>query len=75
MILLNKVFQAAGRVIRREDDRGVIVLIDDRFSDPIYKKSIPELWKGMRYCDDAKLLREILDKVWAEVDKENQKDK
>lgn len=35
---MNRVFQAAGRVIRREDDRGVIVLIDDRFDDPIYKK-------------------------------------
>ena len=32
---MNRVFQAAGRVIRREDDRGVIVLIDNRFDDPI----------------------------------------
>ena len=62
---MNKVFQAAGRVIRREDDRGVIVLIDDRFRDPIYKKSIPALWRGMQYCSDAKDLREILDTFWA----------
>ena len=63
---MNKVFQAAGRVIRREDDRGVIVLIDDRFADPIYKKSIPNLWKGMQYVSDAKALKEELDKFWAE---------
>ena len=63
---MNKVFQAAGRVIRREDDRGVIVLIDDRFADPIYKKSIPALWRGMQYCSDAKELRAILDEFWAQ---------
>ena len=63
---MNKVFQAAGRVIRREDDRGVIVLIDDRFADPIYKKSIPALWRGMQYCSDAKELKAILDEFWAQ---------
>ena len=67
---MNKVFQAAGRVIRREDDRGVIVLIDDRFDDPIYKKSIPDLWRGMRYCGDPKELRVILDAFWKKVDEE-----
>ena len=61
---MNRVFQAAGRVIRREDDKGVIVLIDDRFSDPIYKKSIPTLWEGMQYVSDAKDLRAELDKFW-----------
>ncbi len=63
---MNRVFQAAGRVIRREDDRGVIVLIDDRFQDPIYKKSIPSLWEGMKYIGDAKELKARLDKFWAE---------
>ncbi len=61
---MNRVFQAAGRVIRREDDRGVIVLIDDRFDDPLYKKSLPSLWSGVRFIDDAKRLREILDDFW-----------
>ena len=63
---MNRVFQAAGRVIRREDDRGVIVLVDDRFADPIYKKSIPSLWKEMQYISDAKDLRLRLDKFWNE---------
>ncbi len=63
---MNRVFQAAGRVIRREDDKGVIVLIDDRFQDPIYKKSIPNLWEGMQYVADAQDLRAELDNFWAE---------
>ena len=68
---MNKVFQAAGRVIRREDDRGVIVLIDDRFADPIYKKSIPSLWKGLQYVSDAKDLRAELDKFWSQYNAKN----
>lgn len=68
---MNRVFQAAGRVIRREGDRGVIVLIDDRFDDPIYRKSLPKLWSGVKFIGDAKVLREELDKFWQEIDKEN----
>ena len=67
---INKVLQAAGRVIRTEYDRGVIVLIDDRFDDPLYKKVIPRLWSEMQFIGDAKDLRARLDKFWLEVDKE-----
>ncbi len=61
---MNRVFQAAGRVIRREDDRGVIVLIDDRFDDPIYKKSLPALWEGVKFIGDSKTLNEELKSFW-----------
>ena len=63
---MNRVFQAAGRVIRREDDRGVIVLIDDRFDDPIYRKSLPKLWEGVKFIGDAKELKEELTSFWNE---------
>ena len=56
--------QAAGRVIRRENDKGVIVLIDDRFDDPIYKTVIPKLWKDMKFLSTAKELRAELDEFW-----------
>ena len=65
---MNRVLQAAGRVIRTENDRGVIVLIDDRFDDPIYKKTIPKLWKKLKFLPDAKILREKLDDFWKEED-------
>ncbi len=67
---MNRVFQAAGRVIRREEDRGVIVLIDDRFADPIYKKSASDLFRDMKYIPDAKALRDVLDEFWRGVDEE-----
>lgn len=39
-----KAVQSAGRVIRSESDQGVIVLMDDRFLQPSYVKSMPEGW-------------------------------
>ncbi|WP_138437393.1 ATP-dependent DNA helicase [Marinobacter shengliensis] len=41
---LQKVAQAAGRVIRTPDDRGVIWLIDDRFLQPPVKRLLPGWW-------------------------------
>lgn len=41
---MNKVLQAAGRVIRSEEDMGVILLIDDRFTKPEYQVLFPREW-------------------------------
>ena len=41
---LNKVFQAGGRVIRTPEDRGVILLLDDRFLRSEYKNEFPREW-------------------------------
>ena len=72
---MNRVFQAAGRVIRRETDRGVIVLIDDRFDDPLYRKSLPRLWGKVKFLPDPKSLRDELDKFWQTVDEEKTEDR
>jgi DNA excision repair protein ERCC-2 len=39
-----KAVQAAGRVIRSETDRGLIVLMDSRFVLPAYSRSLPRDW-------------------------------
>lgn len=39
-----KVLQAAGRVIRSEEDKGIIVLIDERYSEISYRKLFPQEW-------------------------------
>ncbi len=41
---LNKVFQAAGRVIRTEEDRGIILLIDHRYREERYRRNFPADW-------------------------------
>lgn len=40
---MNKVLQAVGRVIRQESDRGVALLIDDRFTTPATAPCIPTI--------------------------------
>lgn len=42
---LQKVVQAAGRVIRTQDDRGYIHLIDDRFARPDVMALLPAWWQ------------------------------
>lgn len=41
---LQKVVQAAGRVIRTQQDQGVIHLIDDRFARPQVRRLLPRWW-------------------------------
>ena len=41
---MNKVLQAAGRVIRTEEDRGTVLLIDDRFLEQRYRRLFPKHW-------------------------------
>jgi len=42
---MNKVLQAAGRVIRTEEDLGVVALLDERFLQPAYQKMFPREWE------------------------------
>jgi Rad3-related DNA helicase len=42
---IRKVVQAAGRVIRTRDDRGTVVLIDDRFAQPQVRALLPAWWR------------------------------
>ncbi len=42
---MNKVLQAAGRVIRTVDDFGVVALLDERFLSPAYQRLFPREWQ------------------------------
>jgi len=42
---INRVLQAAGRVIRTADDRGVVLLIDKRFTAFRYRSLFPDYWE------------------------------
>ena len=42
---IQKVVQAAGRVIRTREDRGVVYLIDDRFAQPAVRQLLPSWWR------------------------------
>ena len=65
---MNRVLQAAGRVIRTESDRGVVVLIDDRFSEPVYRRLMPNHWRGLKYVGDLPSLSHLLGRFWGRRD-------
>lgn len=47
---MNKVLQAAGRVIRTKEDRGVVLLLDERFLQREYLELFPQEWQGYEKC-------------------------
>nr|MBC8504363.1 ATP-dependent DNA helicase [Chloroflexota bacterium] len=44
----NRVLQATGRVIRTETDRGIIVLLGERFTHARYRRLFPTHWRGFQ---------------------------
>ncbi|WP_337606732.1 helicase C-terminal domain-containing protein [Claveliimonas sp.] len=60
---MNKVQQSAGRVIRTEEDRGIILLLDDRFQEKRYKETFPREWEGYQMCN-IKNVKEKIRKFW-----------
>ena len=61
---MNHVLQAVGRVIRRDEDRGVAVLVDDRYATPKYRALFPKHWEGVQYAGNAQSLAEITRRFW-----------
>ncbi|MBQ9113218.1 MAG: ATP-dependent DNA helicase [Clostridia bacterium] len=61
---MNNVLQAAGRVIRTDSDRGIVVLVDDRYGTPKYRGLFPSHWKNVRYAGNATSLAEIARRFW-----------
>jgi Rad3-related DNA helicase len=62
---MNKVLQAAGRVIRTADDVGAVGLLDERFVTPAYRRLFPLEWDNARETTSAEL-PELLEKFWNE---------
>ena len=65
---INKVLQAAGRVIRTQEDRGIIVLLDERFLQSDYNALYPREWKN-RIVGNVETVDAEICKFW-----ENAKD-
>ncbi|MCR5301928.1 MAG: ATP-dependent DNA helicase [Lachnospiraceae bacterium] len=63
---MNKVLQAAGRVIRTEEDKGVVALLDERFLGRDYLRLFPREWKDYDICrvDD---ISEGLEEFWQDT--------
>ena len=60
----NKVLQAVGRVIRTEQDRGVVLLIDERFALSTYKRLFPKEWQPVRYVANTEAISKTIREFW-----------
>lgn len=62
---MNKVLQAAGRVIRTVEDIGIIALIDDRFLESSYQKMFPREWEHFEVVEVSNVAKRV-EKFWNE---------
>ena len=60
---INRVFQAAGRVIRSEKDRGAVLLIDTRYSQLQYNSLFPKEWRT-RCVGSNTHMKRIFQEFW-----------
>lgn len=60
---MNKVLQAAGRVIRTKEDKGVIALLDERFLMSDYRRLFPREWEDYAVCS-VESTKEVLEDFW-----------
>lgn len=66
---MHKVLQAAGRLIRSEQDRGVLLLIDERFAQAAYRRLLPAHWSPL-LLPEASRLAPCLQEFWSAAQKD-----
>lgn len=64
---MNKVLQAAGRVIRTSEDRGIILLLDERFLEEGYQRMFPREWEHFGRVTVSSVRGEV-ERFWQEVE-------
>ena len=62
---MNKVLQAAGRVIRTAQDVGVIALLDERFLQPSYRRLFPREWNEFKVVTKENVSKYV-ERFWDE---------
>ncbi|MFV2031388.1 MAG: ATP-dependent DNA helicase [Gammaproteobacteria bacterium] len=67
---ITRVQQSAGRVIRSETDRGIVVLLDNRFKQAGYQAHLPAHWQ-VQDCADLESLEQSLVEFWEHPDAEH----
>lgn len=63
----NRVTQAAGRLIRSEEDFGFVLLIDDRYGRPDYGRLFPDDWQ-VHHVDQEDECLDLIREFWKDFD-------
>ncbi|HQG28513.1 MAG TPA: helicase C-terminal domain-containing protein, partial [Candidatus Ozemobacteraceae bacterium] len=66
---MNRVMQAAGRVIRTERDRGIVLLIDERFLRHGYRSLFPSEWSHARTIRSVDTLKQAVTAFWNNINR------
>ncbi len=62
---LNKVYQAGGRVIRTKDDKGFVLLVDERYGKISHRRTFPDYWKNdVKFITKPNEVKTILNSFW-----------
>jgi len=67
---MNKVIQAVGRVIRTDKDKGVAILIDERYQREIYKSLMPTHWNHLEWIEETDYVQGYLRQFWEKFKEE-----
>ena len=67
---MNKVLQSAGRVIRTQEDTGIILLLDERFAGKDYRNLFPAEWSDRGNCT-LNTVEEQLGSFWNRIREKN----
>lgn len=68
---MNNVLQAAGRLIRSSHDKGIILLLDQRFASFRYTQLFPNHWQNRQNLNSLEQLQQAVDKFWKGVSNED----
>ncbi len=63
---MNKVLQAAGRVIRTENDKGIVALLDERFAQRVYTDMFPREWRDVKYVSTVSV-KNAVKALWSDI--------
>lgn len=66
---INKVMQAVGRLIRSETDRGIALLIDDRYSHSNYNELFKDIWQNNKKISSLSNIKTEIDSFYKVEDK------
>ncbi|WP_159721723.1 helicase C-terminal domain-containing protein [Enterococcus sp. CSURQ0835] len=61
---MNKVIQAGGRVIRTMADRGIVLLLDQRYLNPSYQNLLPLHWQSSHRVTSSEQIKQLAQRFW-----------
>ncbi len=63
----NKIMQGVGRLIRTETDKGIILLLDERYGYQKYKELYPSSFDNVKYIRSSTDVKVECDRFWNEI--------